>query len=442
MHVGVIGTGYVGLVTGACFAEMGNNVCLMDIDEEKIRNLNDGFVPIYEPGLEQLIARNRAEKRLAFTTDLKACVEHSLVSFIAVGTPPDSDGSADLSQVFTVAENIGRAINTYKIIVTKSTVPVGTTHKVRDIIAAVTEHPFDVASNPEFLKEGNAIEDCMKPDRVVIGVDDVRVGEILKELYSPFVRTGKPMLVMDISSSEMTKYAANGFLAARISFMNELSRLCERVDADIEMVRAGIGSDPRIGPQFLFAGIGYGGSCFPKDVDALARTGIEHGVQLKILEAVHEVNNTQRAHFCDRITGHYGGDSLEGKLFAVWGLSFKPRTDDIREAPSLDVIRALLEKGARVRVYDPVAMENAGKVLGEAIEYASGNYECLEGADALIIVTEWNEFRHPDFEKIEELLLEPVIFDGRNLYSPRMMAQRGFTYYSVGRSNKFGPSVK
>ena len=433
MHVGVIGTGYVGLVTGACFAEMGNDVCLMDIDEEKIRNLNKGLVPIYEPGLEQLIARNLADKRLSFTTDLKACVEHSLINFIAVGTPPDSDGSADLSQVFQVAEGLGRVINTYKIVVTKSTVPVGTTSKVRDIIAAVTRHPFDVASNPEFLKEGSAIDDCMKPDRVVIGVDDVRVGEILKELYSPFVRTGKPVLVMDIASSEMTKYAANGFLAAKISFMNELSRLCERVNADIEMVRAGIGSDPRIGSQFLFSGIGYGGSCFPKDVDALARTGREHGVQLKILEAVHEVNKTQRAHFCDRIVSHYGGNSLEGKLFALWGLSFKPRTDDIRDAPSLDVIRTLLAKGAKVRVYDPVAMENAGKVLGDTIEYAPGNYECLEGADALVIVTEWNEFRHPDLDKVKELLIEPVIFDGRNLYNYQMMAQRGFIYYSVGR---------
>ena len=440
MHVGVIGTGYVGLVTGACFAEMGNNVCLMDIDEEKIRNLNEGFVPIYEPGLEQLIARNLADKRLSFTTDLKACVEHSLINFIAVGTPPDSDGSADLSQVFKVAEDIGAAINTYKIIVTKSTVPVGTTRKVMDIIAAKTEHPFDVASNPEFLKEGSAIDDCMKPDRVVIGVDDVRVGEILKELYSPFVRTGKPVLVMDVASSEMTKYAANGFLAARISFMNELSRLCEQVNADIEIVLAGIGSDPRIGPQFLFSGIGYGGSCFPKDVDALARTGLEHGVQLKILEAVQDVNKTQRTHFCDRILSHYGGDSLEDKLFAIWGLSFKPRTDDIRDAPSLDVIRTLLAKGARVRVYDPVAMENAGKVMGDAIEYAPGNYECLEGAHALVIVTEWNEFRHPDLDKVKALLVEPVIFDGRNLYNPKVMAQRGFMYYSVGRSsNTVGP---
>ncbi|MCX5861912.1 MAG: UDP-glucose/GDP-mannose dehydrogenase family protein [Deltaproteobacteria bacterium] len=435
MHVGVIGTGYVGLVTGACFAEMGNDVILMDIDEEKIRCLSEGRVPIYEPGLEQMIARNAAKKRLSFTTDLESTIEKSLINFIAVGTPPDSDGSADLSQVFQVAEEIGKALKTYKIIVTKSTVPVGTTKRVKEIMSAVTSHPFDVASNPEFLKEGNAIDDCMKPDRVVIGVDDVRVGEILKELYSAFVRTGNPIFIMDVQSSEMTKYAANGLLAAKISFMNELSRLAELVEADIEMVRAGIGSDPRIGNQFLFAGIGYGGSCFPKDVDALVRTGIEHGIHLKILESVQEANKFQRDHFCKKIVGHYGGGSLAGKLFAVWGLSFKPRTDDIREAPALDVIPALLKRGARVRVFDPVAMQNAQKVLGDSIQYAGSNYECLEGAHALIIVTEWNEFRHPDFEKIKNSLLEPVIFDGRNLYDPEKMLTMGFTYYCIGRGH-------
>ncbi|MEJ2715566.1 MAG: UDP-glucose/GDP-mannose dehydrogenase family protein [Deltaproteobacteria bacterium] len=431
MHVGVIGTGYVGLVTGVCFAEMGNDVVLMDIDEDKINRLSEGQVPIYEPGLEQMIARNVAERRLSFTTDLQHTVESSLVNFIAVGTPPDNDGCADLSQVFTVARNIGRAINTYKIVVTKSTVPVGTTFRVKEIIGRETSHPFDVASNPEFLKEGNAIDDCMKPDRVVIGIEDVRVGEILKELYSPFVRTGKPILVMDILSSEMTKYAANGLLAAKISFINELSRLCERVGADIEKVRGGIGSDPRIGPQFLFAGIGYGGSCFPKDVEALSRTGKEHGAPLAILEAVQAANKSQRTHFVQKIVNHY--DSLEGKVFALWGLSFKPRTDDIREAPALDVIRSLLAEGAQVNVFDPVAMENTGKILGDSVHYAPGNYECLEGADGLIIVTEWNEFRYPDFEKIKQLLAEPVIFDGRNLYDPDKMAERGFTYYSMGR---------
>jgi UDPglucose 6-dehydrogenase len=315
---------------------------------------------------------------------------------------------------------------------------VGTTHKVRDIVAKLTDKPFDVASNPEFLKEGNAIDDCMKPDRVVIGVDDVKVGEILKELFGPFVRTGKPVMVMDILSSEMTKYAANGLLATKISFMNELSRLCERVGADIEMVRAGVGADPRIGPQFLFAGIGYGGSCFPKDVDALTRTGLEHGVQLKVLESVQEANRTQRLHFANKILNHYRMNSLAGKLFALWGLSFKPRTDDIRQAPSIDVIRFLLENGARIRAFDPVAMENAGRILGDSIEYAPGNYECLEGADALIIVTEWNEFRHPDFDKIRQLLKEPVIFDGRNLYTPEKMAEHGFTYYSIGREARVG----
>lgn len=431
MHVGVIGTGYVGLVTGVCFAEMGNNVILMDIDEDKIRRLTDGEVPIYEPGLEQMIVRNVAEKRLSFTTDLQHTVETSLINFIAVGTPPDEDGSADLTNVFEVAKSIGRAINTYKIIVTKSTVPVGTTFKVRDIISRETNHPFDVASNPEFLKEGNAVEDFMKPDRVVVGVEDVRAGEILKELYSPFVRTGKPILLMDVLSSEMTKYAANGLLATKISFINELARLCEMVGADIEKVRAGIGSDPRIGPQFLFAGIGYGGSCFPKDVDALSRTGRDHGVPLNIIEAVQDANKLQREHFVKKIVEHYG--SVQGKCFALWGLSFKPRTDDIREAPSLTVIQELRAKGAKLKVFDPVAMENAGRIVGDGVEFSPGNYECLEGSDALIIVTEWNEFRHPDFEKIKQLLTEPIIFDGRNLYNPERMAERGFTYYSVGR---------
>jgi len=431
MHVGVIGTGYVGLVTGVCFAEMGNNVVLMDIDEDKIRCLTDGEVPIYEPGLEQMIARNVAEKRLSFTTDLQYTVETSLINFIAVGTPPDADGSADLTHVFDVARSIGRAINTYKIIVTKSTVPVGTTFKVRDIIAQETNHPFDVASNPEFLKEGNAVEDFMKPDRVVVGVEDVRAGEILKELYSAFVRTGKPVLLMDVLSSEMTKYAANGLLATKISFINELSRLCEKVGADIEKVRAGIGSDPRIGPQFLFAGIGYGGSCFPKDVDALGRTGRDHGVPLNIVEAVQDANKAQRKHFVQKIVDHYG--SVKGKCFALWGLSFKPRTDDMREAPALTLIRELRAQGAKLKAFDPVAMESAGRIVGDAVEFAPGNYECLEGADALIIVTEWNEFRHPDFEKIKQMLKEPIIFDGRNLYNPARMAERGFIYYSIGR---------
>ncbi len=432
MHVGVVGTGYVGLVTGACFAEMGNDVILMDIDEAKIQSLSQGKVPIYEPGLDQIIARNVAEKRLRFTTDIEYTVQQSLINFIAVGTPPDEEGAADLRQVFAVAESIGKAMNTYKIVVTKSTVPVGTTHKVRDIIAEVTPHSFHVASNPEFLKEGNAIDDCMKPDRVVIGVDDVSVGEILKELYSPFVRTGKPIVVMDVLSSEMTKYASNAMLATRISFMNELSRLCEQVGADIERVRSGMGTDPRIGSQFLFPGIGYGGSCFPKDVEALCRTGQEYSVDLSILNAVQGANRSQRTHFLQRILDHFG--SVEGRLFAIWGLSFKPRTDDIREAPSLDIIQDLLEKGAKVRVYDPVAMENLGRILRDSVQYAVGNYECLNGADALVIVTEWNEFRYPDFDKIKLLLKQPLIFDGRNLYKAETLRKEGFTYYSIGRN--------
>jgi len=433
MHVGVIGAGYVGLVTGACFAEMGNDVIIMDIAEDKIEGLRQGKVPIYEPGLDQMIKRNVAEKRLAFTTQIDLTVQKSLIIFIAVGTPPDCDGCADLSQVYDAAQNIAKAMDNYKIIVTKSTVPVGTTKKVREIISEITPHPFDVASNPEFLKEGNAIDDCMKPDRIVIGVDDVRVGEILKELYSPFMRTGKPMLVMNIESSELTKYAANGLLATKISFMNELSRLAEIVGADIELVRAGIGTDPRIGSQFLFAGLGYGGSCFPKDVAALTQTGQQHGVSLLLLEAVQEVNKTQRRHFCRKIFAHYGAESLQGKKFGLWGLSFKPRTDDIRDAPSLEVVRTLLESGASVRVYDPVAMENAARILGDSVEYAASNYECVEGQDALIIVTEWNEFRYPDFERLKAALKEPVIFDGRNLYDPKKMQALGFTYYSVGR---------
>ncbi len=434
MHVGVIGTGYVGLVTGVCFAEMGNDVILMDVDAEKIAGLQAGKIPIYEPGLEQVIFRNVTERRLHFTTDLEETVDKSFIIFIAVGTPPKEDGGADLSQVFSVATNLGKLLKTYKIIVTKSTVPVGTTHKVKDLIAEGAQEEFDVASNPEFLKEGNAVADCMKPDRVVLGVDKVAVGEVLKELYSPFVRTGKPILVMDTCSSEMTKYAANGLLATKISFMNELSRLCEKVGADIEKIRSGIGSDPRIGPDFLFAGIGYGGSCFPKDVQALTMTGREHEVKLGILESVQETNLNQRKHFLDKILSHYEGQSLEDKTFAIWGLSFKPRTDDIRDAPSLDVINALLQHGASVRVFDPVAMENAGRIFGTTVEFSAGNYDCLDGADALIIVTEWNEFRHPDFEKIKACLRAPIIFDGRNIYNPAKMKQLGFKYYSIGRA--------
>ena len=433
MHVGVIGAGYVGLVTGTCFAEMGNDVIIMDVDEVKIEGLLQGRVPIYEPGLEQMVTRNRIEQRLHFTTEIATAVENSLVVFIAVGTPPDDDGYADLTQVYSVAREIGRCINGYKIVVTKSTVPVGTTERIREIISEQTGHQFDVASNPEFLKEGNAIDDCMKPDRIVIGVNDAAVGEKLKELYSAFVRTGKPIFIMDIASAEMTKYAANGLLAAKISFINEPSRLCEKVGADIGMVRTGIGADPRIGPQFLFAGVGYGGSCFPKDVDALTRTGIQHDVPLKILESVQAANKAQRSHFLNKILNHYGEDGISGKHFAIWGLSFKPRTDDLRDAPSIDIIRALLARGARIRAFDPVAMENAGRIFGDSIEYCAGNYECLEGVHGLIIMTEWNVFRHPDFDKLKQLLIEPVIFDGRNLYNPRKMAEKGFVYYSIGR---------
>ena len=443
MKICVIGTGYVGLVAGTCFAESGNRVVCVDIDEAKIEGLKNGVIPIYEPGLKELVLRNVEEGRLTFTTDLAAAVKTSLVCFIAVGTPPGEDGSADLKYVLDVARNIGRYMEGFKIIVDKSTVPVGTADLVR---AAVKEelaargeiYEFDVVSNPEFLKEGAAIDDFMKPDRVVIGTDNVRTAEIMKELYAPFMRRTNRLIVMDIKSAEMTKYAANAMLATRISFMNQIANLCERMGADVTAVREGIGSDSRIGYDFLFPGVGYGGSCFPKDVKALVMTAEENGYDFVILKAVEEANERQKQLLAEKIVTHYGGmtsdQPLKGKIFAVWGLSFKPRTDDMREAPSVVIINRLLELGAQVRAHDPEAIREAKKQFGDRIGYSHNQYDILAGADALVIVTEWSEYRTPDFDLIREQLAAPVIFDGRNLFEPRRMAYAGFTYYPIGRA--------
>jgi UDPglucose 6-dehydrogenase len=432
VKVCVIGTGYVGLVAGTCFAESGNDVICVDIDEAKIAQLRQGVVPIYEPGLEELIKRNVAERRLTFSTDLAAAVRESLICFIAVGTPSGDDGSADLHAVMRVAAEIAEAMDGYRVIVDKSTVPVGTAERVRQVIASRTRHPFDVVSNPEFLKEGAAIEDFMKPDRVVIGGDTERAIEIMKDLYSPYVRNENPILVMSTASAEMTKYAANAMLAARISFMNEVASLCERVGADVTDVRRGIGSDRRIGHHFLFPGVGYGGSCFPKDVKAVIHTAQDRGLDFQMLRAVEAVNERQKRSIVEKVMQHFG-EYLRGMKFAVWGLAFKPRTDDMREAPSVVTIQALLTAGAKVHAHDPEALNEARKYFGDRIQYHRVNYEALDGADALLIMTEWNEFRRPDFERMKQLLKHPVIFDGRNLYEPAEMKQRGFTYYSVGR---------
>jgi UDPglucose 6-dehydrogenase len=431
MKICMVGVGYVGLVTGTCLAESGNEVLCVDNDTRKIALLKKGKVPIYEPGLEMLIARNVKEKRLIFTTDLARGVKDSLIIFIAVGTPPADDGASDLSQVFAVAREIGRTMKTYKIVVTKSTVPVGTAEKVNSIIAQVTKHSFDMVSNPEFLKEGAAIEDFMKPDRIILGVEKPEVEEAMKELYAPFVRTGNPILTMDIRSAEMTKYAANAMLATRISFMNELANLCEVAGADINAVRSGIGSDPRIGSSFLFPGVGYGGSCFPKDVQAMIKTAEEHQHRLKILPAVEATNQKQKVLLAEKVIKRFK-KNLKDKTIAVWGLSFKPNTDDMREAPSITIINALLKYGATVKAYDPVATTSAKKVFKDTIHYAKDNYTLLKGADALTVITEWNEFRRPDFEKMLKLMKSPIIFDGRNIYSPKKLKAMGFEYYGIG----------
>jgi UDPglucose 6-dehydrogenase len=432
MKIAVVGTGYVGLVAGACFAESGNDVICVDKDEAKVRTLKRGKMPIYEPGLEELVRRNRSEKRLTFTTNLPKAVRDSSVIFIAVGTPQGEDGSADLTHVLAVGGEIAKAMNGYKIVVDKSTVPVGTSVKVREVIRRATTHPFSVVSNPEFLKQGAAIDDFMKPDRVVIGAEDARAQETMLELYSPFTRTGAPIMVMDCASAELSKYAANAMLASRISFMNEVANVCELVGADVDQVRRAMGADRRIGNAFLFPGVGYGGSCFPKDVQAMVRFASDHHYQFKILEAVEKVNELQKGRLFAKIKKHFG--TLKGRTVAVWGLSFKPKTDDMREAPSIPLIQSLLNAGATVQVHDPEAMKVARGLFGSKITYATSNYDALKGADCVAIVTEWNEFRRPDFERMRSLMRSPVIFDGRNLFTPDQMKQRRFTYYSIGRS--------
>lgn len=440
MKIAVVGTGYVGLVVGAGLAETGNDVVCCDIDEGKIRRLNAGEIPIYEPGLDPLVARNLEDSRLTFTTDVATAVAQAEVIFIAVGTPPGEDGSADLYHVLTVAETIGRnmpASGPEKVVITKSTVPVGTAAKVRDAIAKHTDRTVHVCSNPEFLKEGAAVDDFMKPDRVVVGVDSEYAREKLAELYSPFVRTGNPILFMDVASAEITKYAANAMLATRISFMNMIANLCESVGADVGLVRQGIGTDERIGPNFLFAGIGYGGSCFPKDVKALIHTLKELGVDSSILDGVEKVNDAQKTVLLQRVVDRFGED-LSGRTFAVWGLSFKPETDDMREAPSLSVVRGLCDRGARIVAHDPEAGHEAARYFGDLIESGAvtlqeRNYDACDGADALLVLTEWRPYRRPDFERLKTLLKSPVIFDGRNLWEPAKMRDAGFAYVSIGR---------
>jgi UDPglucose 6-dehydrogenase len=436
MKIAVVGTGYVGLVTGTCFAETGNDVICVDIDQSKVDKLTAGQITIYEPGLEKLFIRNVREERLHFTTSLEDGIRDAAIIFLALPTPPGEDGSADLKYVLGVADHLGKIMTDYKVIVDKSTVPVGTAEKVRQAVAKNFKGEFDIVSNPEFLREGVAVEDFMKPDRVVIGTESERARKVMNDLYLPFVRQGNPIIFMDERSAELTKYAANSFLATKISFMNEIAQLCERLGADVDMVRKGIGSDDRIGKRFLFPGIGYGGSCFPKDVQALARSSKETGYEFKILEAVMQVNEVQKLHLLPKIK-RYFNDDIKGKKFALWGLAFKPNTDDIREAPALYIIEALLEAGAEVCVYDPEAMNNVKRQIGDVIHYADNQYDCLEGADALIIATEWNEFRTPNFLKIVTSLKNKVIFDGRNLFETQAVQDLGFHYESIGRATAF-----
>ena len=432
MKIAVVGTGYVGLVTGTCFAETGNDVICVDIDQKKVDMLTNGEITIYEPGLEKLFLRNLREERLRFTTSLEEGIKDALIIFLALPTPPGEDGSADLKYILGVSEHLGKILNEYKVIVDKSTVPVGTAEKVKTAIAKNYSGEFDVVSNPEFLREGVAVEDFMKPDRVVIGTSSERARRIMTDLYSPFVRQGNPILFMDERSAELTKYAANSFLATKISFMNEIAQLCERIGADVDMVRRGIGSDERIGKRFLFPGIGYGGSCFPKDVQALSKSSKEAGYDFKILNSVMEVNERQKLHLLPKIRKYFK-DDLKGKKFALWGLAFKPNTDDIREAPALYMIQELLNEGASISVYDPEAINNVRNLIGDKIGYAENQYECLENADALIIATEWNEFRTPNFLKIVTALKNKVIFDGRNLFETNAIKELGFYYESIGR---------
>ena len=435
MKISIVGTGYVGLVQGACFADSGNQVICMDNDEKKITSLKKGIIPIYEPGLEEMVKRNVQDGRLEFSTSLKSAVEKSEIIFLCLPTPQSENGAADLTHVLKVAEDMADFVNGDKIIVSKSTVPVGTVDKIKQIIKKKTKYEVEVASNPEFLKEGAAVQDSLKPDRIVIGSKNKKAISVLRELYEPFVRTGNPIIVMDEKSAEMTKYAANAFLATKISFMNELANLCERVGADVDLVRKGIGSDPRIGQQFLFAGVGYGGSCFPKDVKALIHIAHEHEYEAKILRAVDDVNEKQKRVLLKKLNKYFD-NQLRGKTIAVWGLSFKPQTDDLRDAPSLIIITSLLELGAKVRVHDPVALSKAKALLDGKLDFVDNNYDALKGAEALLIVTEWNEFRRPNFEKMKSLMKRPVIFDGRNIYDPKEMKEHGFVYFGIGRKSE------
>lgn len=431
MNLAVIGTGYVGLVVGTCFAENGNDVICVDNDSKKIRSLKKGRIPFYEPGLSELVLRNLAEKRLRFSSSLGRSVKNADVIFIAVGTPEGEDGSADLQYVIAVTRDLARAMNGYKVVVTKSTVPVGTSERLRGVIRRETTHPFSVVSNPEFLKQGAAIDDFMRPDRVVIGVEDPRSADVMRTLYSPFTRTGAPIQLMDCASAELCKYASNAMLATRISFMNEMANVCELYGADVDKVRQAMAADRRIGASFLFPGVGYGGSCFPKDVKALVNFSKTKGYRTKILEAVETVNASQKLRLVEKMQRHYR--SLRGKNIGVWGLSFKPRTDDMREAPAVVIIKRLLEKGAHVQAYDPEAERSARAIFKDAISYAQHSYDALKGVDGLAILTEWNEFREPDFRRMRALMREAVIFDGRNLFDREQMAAEGFGYYSIGR---------
>lgn len=434
MQLCIIGTGYVGLITGTCLSEMGNYVICVDNDEEKLKKLKNGITPLYEPGLEELILANVSEGRLEFTNDLNYAVKKSIACFIAVGTPSGDDGSCDLSFVLSVANDIGKAMNEcneYKIIVDKSTVPVGTHKLVEEEIKKNYKGEFDVVSNPEFLKQGAAVDDFLKPDRVVIGSESEKAIDIMREIYNPFTRTGNPIIIMDIKSAEMTKYAANAFLATKISFANEMANISEKVGANADLVRIGMSSDKRIGNQFLFHGLGYGGSCFPKDVQALIKTASDFGIDSDLLKATHKVNVNQRKNFVNKILKHYNND-IKNKIFAVWGLAFKPRTNDMRESPAITIINMLLDKGAKIKAYDPKAMETAKIIFGDKIVYSSNSYEALENADALILITEWNEFKRPSFDKIKSKLKEPIIFDGRNQYDKKRMTDRGIKYISLG----------
>jgi UDPglucose 6-dehydrogenase len=435
MEISIIGTGYVGLVQGACFADTGNSVLCMDIDEKKIASLKKGVIPIYEPGLEEIVRRNTQEKRLEFTTSLKAAVDHGEIIFLCLPTPQSDDGSADLTRVLSVAEQIASFASGYKILVSKSTVPVGTVDRIRQIMRKKGKTEIDVVSSPEFLKEGSALDDSLKPNRIVIGSRSKRAISALTDMYTPFMRTGNPIMVMDERSAEMTKYAANSFLASKISFMNELANLCEKTGADIDWVRKGMGSDPRIGQQFLFAGVGYGGSCFPKDVKALIKTAQEHEYEFKILRAVDEVNERQKRVIVKKMMKHFN-NQLNQKVITVWGLSFKPQTDDIRDAPALVIINSLLESGAKIRAHDPIAIPRVKALFDGRVEFFENNYDALKGADALAVITEWNEFRRPDFDRMKSLMKRPVVFDGRNIYDPKLMREKGFVYFGIGRNGE------